>query len=507
MSVKITPLVFAAAVAVWLVYRRRRMGWTERVVLILVAAVAVLYGTRVIHPPSAEHIITSIGSTLGAWTYLLVGVLAFLETGAGIGLIAPGEATILLGGFVAGQGKISLPALLAIVWVAAVAGDVSSYLLGRRLGREFLERHGPRVKITHERLEQVERFFARWGGFAIFLGRFVGLIRAVAPFIAGASRLPFRRFVPYDVAGAGIWGCGLVMLGYVFWRSFDQLLQWAKQGALALGAVIAVLVAIVALVRWLRDPEHRRELRAWLDRQAQRPALRPIVAALRPVVAVVLRLLPGRTGFEIATVLAIGLVGGFTFGALIHVVDDGPVYLDRRAMNIADDVRFGALVDASKVVSFVGTSGVVGALVVILGAVLAVRGRWPDALALVAGAILVFVAVHVSKELIDRPRPPHRLVSVNGSAYPSGHAAYATAYLAMAVAVSRAGMVRLRSSIPLIVGAIVVGAAIGFSRILLRAHWYTDVLGGWGLGLAGFSLTALVAVVIVGVRQNARATA
>src|SRR3954470_19744550 len=166
------------------------MGCTERGLRLLLAVVGALNGTEVIHPPSLEKIIKDVGTTLGAWTYLLVGALAFLETGAGIGLIAPGEATILLGGFVAGQGKISLVALLAIVWFAAVAGDVTSYFLGRRLGREFLEKHGPRVKISHATLDRVEAFFQRWGGFAILLGRFVGLIRAVAPSVAPGSRPP-----------------------------------------------------------------------------------------------------------------------------------------------------------------------------------------------------------------------------------------------------------------------------------------------------------------------------
>jgi membrane protein DedA with SNARE-associated domain len=506
--VKPIPLVFAAALVGWLVYRRKRMGWTERVFLILVAVVAVLYGTGVIHPPSLEKIIEDVGTTLGPWTYLLVGALAFLETGAGIGLIAPGEATILLGGFVAGQGKISLVALLAIVWFAAVAGDVTSYFLGRRLGREFLEKHGPRVKISHATLDRVEAFFQRWGGFAILLGRFVGLIRAVAPFVAGASKLPFRRFIPYDVVGAGIWGCGLVILGYVFWQSFDRLLQVAKQGALALGLVIALVVGIVVAYRWLRDPEHRRVAREWLDRQAERPVIRPVVVALRPVVATVIRLVPGRFGLEVSTVLAVGLVGGFAFGALAHAVDSGgPLLVDQRAMTMAEDIRFGALVDASKVASFFGSAIVIEVMLLVVAGLLASRGQWPDAVALIAGGLLVIVAANVAKDVIDRPRPTGGLTGFTGSAYPSGHAAHSIAWVAAAVALVRAGMHRLRSSIPLLVGSLVVAAAIGLSRVELGVHWWTDVLGGWGLGLACFSVCALVAVVIVGVRQNAQAPA
>ena len=137
-----------------------------------------------------------------------MGALAFLETGAFIGLLAPGETAMLLGGLVAGQGKIDVLTMIAIAWTAAVAGDVTSFFLGRRLGRGFLERHGPRVKITEERLQSVEGFFDRHGGKAILLGRFVGLVRAVAPFLAGSSGMPLRRFIPYDVIGAGLWSGG-----------------------------------------------------------------------------------------------------------------------------------------------------------------------------------------------------------------------------------------------------------------------------------------------------------
>src|SRR6185436_8370801 len=114
--------------------------------------------------PNIEHAAEDLGTALGEWTYLLVGLMAFLETGAFVGLIAPGETFILVGGLVAGQGQISIVVLIAIVWTAAVAGDVTSFVLGRRLGRQFMLRHGERFKITEERIEAVERFYDRHGG-------------------------------------------------------------------------------------------------------------------------------------------------------------------------------------------------------------------------------------------------------------------------------------------------------------------------------------------------------
>ena len=192
-----------------------------------------------------------MGSSLGQWTYLLVERSPSWRRAPSSGS-SPRETAIIVGGVVAGQGEIDLIALIAIVWACAVAGDLTSYFLGRRLGRSFLVEHGARVKITPDRLETVEDFFAKHGGKAILIGRFVGLVRAIAPSLAGSSGMKLRRFVPYDVLGAGLWATTFCLLGFIFWRSLDQVLSIAKQGAFALGTVIAVVVGIVA-VRWLRD--------------------------------------------------------------------------------------------------------------------------------------------------------------------------------------------------------------------------------------------------------------
>lgn len=203
-----------------------------------IAIVALLGG-----PPDLEHALRSIGSTLGPYTYALVGVMAFLETGAGIGLIAPGELAVILGGVAAGQGEIQLVPLVALVWACAVAGDLLSFALGRRLGRGFLLEHGHRVKLTPERIERVERYFSRHGGKTILFGRFIGAVRALTPFIAGASRMPARRFVPATVAAAGLWAIACSLLGYVFWNSFDRALDLARQGSFAVAALVALAVA------------------------------------------------------------------------------------------------------------------------------------------------------------------------------------------------------------------------------------------------------------------------
>ena len=208
-----------------------------------------LYVAGVIHPPSPEVMIRDGVRTLGPFTYVLVGALAYLETAGGVGLIVPGEIAVILGGVSAGQGELSLPGLIALVWACALAGDVTSYVLGRRLGREFLNRHGGAFGVSERRLTQVERFFADHGGKTIVVGRFLGLVRVLSPFIAGASRMPAPRFAAYTTIASGLWAATFSLLGYAFWQSLDELLALTKQGTLTLAAVVAVIAGAVVLHR------------------------------------------------------------------------------------------------------------------------------------------------------------------------------------------------------------------------------------------------------------------
>jgi membrane protein DedA with SNARE-associated domain/membrane-associated phospholipid phosphatase len=513
--VKPLPLIAAVALAAFLVWRRRRLEPTLLIGGALVAIVLAVYGSGVVKLPNLEESLISIGKTLGNWTYLLVGALAFFETGAFIGLIAPGETAMLLGGLVAGQGQIDVVTLIGVVWACAVAGDLTSFMLGRRLGRTFLVRHGAKVQITEERLHHVEGFFDRHGGKAILLGRFVGLVRAIAPFLAGSSGMAVRRFLPYDVIGAGLWGTTFVLLGYIFWQSFSTLVDYAKKGALALGTVIVLVVGIVWLVRWIRRPENRRRVRGWLELQAERPALRPVAAILRPVARrsvgparfVWDRVTPGDLGLELTTIAAVAAVGSYAFVAHIVKLDAGDTPIgDVQALHLVERLDMPALVEVAKVVTTLGAFPVAVGLVVGAWTVLLMRREFVESLVLGVGLTLTYVVVHVTKAALDRPRPSDPLVSTDLSAYPSGHAAYALTWVAVAVTLSRV-LPNLASRAALVTAAVVIAAVVGLSRLYLRAHWLSDVTGGWGIGAALFSLCGLCALVVAYVRDNGREAA
>jgi membrane protein DedA with SNARE-associated domain/membrane-associated phospholipid phosphatase len=508
--VKVAPLIGAVLLAAFLVVRRRKLEPT----LLIGGAIAVvgllIYGSGLIQFPDFKKLVEDAGNKLGNWTYLVVGVMAFFETGAFVGLIAPGETFLIFGGVVAGQGTISLVTLIAVVWACAVAGDLVSFYAGRRLGRTFLVKHGPKVSITEERLHTVEAFFDRHGGKAIFLGRFVGLVRAVNPFLAGSSGMPLRRFLPYDVVGAGAWATMLLVLGYIFWRSFDRVLHYAERGTLALGTTIVVVAALVWLYRHFREEENRARAVAWIDTQLDRPALRPLARVLRPLGRWARgplrffwnRITPGELGLELTTLVAFVAVGSFAFvGYIIGLSDAELLTGDSTAIDWADKLRTGTLDDVAKIVTDLGSLPVAVAATLVAVIVLLTRRRVIETLMLVSGLALTVGVVHIAKAAVDRPRPSGSLVSTAGQSYPSGHAAYAVAWIAIAVVLTRT-LPSLGRTTALIIGATVLAVAIGLTRIYLRAHYLSDVVGGVGLAVAIWALVGMVGLVVAHLRHN-----
>jgi membrane protein DedA with SNARE-associated domain/membrane-associated phospholipid phosphatase len=508
---QIVAAVAAVLLAAYALVRRRRLAGERKLLLLAgVAALAVYASGALSVLPDPKTAIADIAHALGPWTYLLVGVLAFLETGAFVGLIAPGETVVLAAGVIAGQGEISLVVLIGVVWASAVLGDTASFFVGRRLGRRFLERHGPKLKITAERLQQVERYFDRHGGKTILIGRFIGLVRAVAPFVAGSSGLAFRRFIPYSVVGAGLWATLFCVLGYVFWHSFDQVAHIAGQALFAFAVVVGAAVGVVWSYRRLRDPEQRRRLSEWLDTQERRPVAGPVLALVRKTARAIApevrflwrRLTPGELGLELTTLVAIAGVGFYVFGAYSVTLagDPGPSPFDLDLLRLADDLRAGWAVDIAKVVTSLGAFPTVAAVVVATAVLLGAR-RQPVALAaLLAGLVIVYFAVQAAKAGIDRPRPLRPLIETTNASFPSGHAAYSTAWVAAALAATwRLGAA---SKTGLVFVAIALSAAIGLSRVYLRAHYWSDVAGGWGLGAGVFATLATIALIVTHIRNN-----
>jgi membrane protein DedA with SNARE-associated domain/membrane-associated phospholipid phosphatase len=510
---QIAAAVAAVAIAAFAVRRREGLSGERRLLVVALVLACGTYASGVLSElPDPKKLIEDVAERLGDWTYALVGVMAFLETGAFVGLVAPGETVVIAGGVIAGQGEIELIPLIGLVWTCAVLGDTTSFFIGRRLGRSFLERHGPKVKITPKRIEQVEGYFDRHGGKTILIGRFIGLIRALAPFVAGSSGMPFRRFIPFSIVGTGLWATAFCVLGYIFWRSFDQVAHVAGQAVFGFGLTVGVIVAVVLAYK------RRAEIGAWLLQHERDPLVRPMLAVGRPLHRRVFRpiaravapearflwgrLTPGGLGLELTTALAVGGVGLYVF-ALYVVVLSGrrtATPLDRELLDLADRLNSQPVVDVAEVVTTFGGFPICAGVVLATAILLAGRRRPTEFVVLVSGFLLIYLAVQVTKAGVDRPRPAAPLVSTEKSTFPSGHAAYSTVWIAAAFAVTR--RLGLAGHLALLTCAIALVAAIGASRVYLRAHYWSDVAGGWGLGLGIFGTLVALAMIVDHMRHN-----
>lgn len=236
---------------------RRRLRRASALAIVAAAALLAVYGSGAVTLPQPEEAVARIGGTLGGWTYAVVGAFAFLEAGAFVGLVAPGEFAVIFGGLIAGRGDIELVPLIAVVWFAALAGDLAGYAFGRAAGRSWALEHGSSFGLTPARLEWAESYFSAHGGKTILVGRFVGIVRSLAPFVAGASRMPFRRFALADAVGAGLWATAFSVLGFLSWRSLDHALELARRGNLGLALFLALVLAAIAGVRLVRERRAR----------------------------------------------------------------------------------------------------------------------------------------------------------------------------------------------------------------------------------------------------------
>ena len=169
------------------------------------------------------------------------------------GVPVPGETILLAGAALARFGHLSLPAVILVAITGAILGDNIGFFIGRRGGRVLLERRGRMFGLTPARIAQFDGFFARHGAMTVFIARFVTGLRVVGAILAGASTLPWGRFLIFNAAGAIAWATTFGAVGYLLGYSWDTIEQWIGSLGLIFLAVLAA-AGLVALVRARRRP-------------------------------------------------------------------------------------------------------------------------------------------------------------------------------------------------------------------------------------------------------------
>jgi len=178
--------------------------------------------------------------------YLIVGAIVFFETGVLFAFFLPGDSILFSAGLVAAaNGNVNILILVTVIFIAAFFGDQIGFVLGRLVGRPYLERYNsPRMRSM---IARSERFYEQTGWWAVVAARFFPWIRTFVPPIAGASKMNYYKFLSANALGALLWGVGITLAGY-----YAATIPMVKTWSYAIAAFFICASLISALVNYLR---------------------------------------------------------------------------------------------------------------------------------------------------------------------------------------------------------------------------------------------------------------
>lgn len=193
-----------------------------------------------------KHLVNII-QVFGGWSYAVLFLIVFVETGVVIFPFLPGDSLLFAAGAFAAVGAFNFWLLVIILFLAAVIGDTVNYHIGKKVGMAIPPNSWFGRVINEEKLKIAEDFFNRHGGKTIVIARFMPFIRTFVPFVAGASRMNYRYFLFYNVTGAAIWVGICTTLGYLFGNI--KIIKDNFSMVLLLIIFISVLPALFSIIK------------------------------------------------------------------------------------------------------------------------------------------------------------------------------------------------------------------------------------------------------------------
>ncbi|MEP6657802.1 MAG: DedA family protein [Betaproteobacteria bacterium] len=197
-----------------------------------------------------DQTVAQLGAQYGPWLYALLFVVIFAETGLVVFPFLPGDSILFIAGTVAASAGLNVHLLAGVLVIAAVAGDTLNYAIGHCIGPRIFDKPDSRFfKQAH--LLRTQRFYDKYGGVTIIIGRFIPVIRTFAPFLAGVAGMRYGRFACYNVTGGLCWIGSLTYAGYLFGN-----IPWVKEhlSLIVLGIVsVTIAPAVSAFFRERRQ--------------------------------------------------------------------------------------------------------------------------------------------------------------------------------------------------------------------------------------------------------------
>jgi membrane protein DedA with SNARE-associated domain len=205
-----------------------------------------------IQPVRLPGFLAALAPLLDHWGYLAVGFLIFVED---FGVPAPGETVLIAASVYAGAGRLNIVAVGVSGFAAAVLGDNTGYAIGRFGGRTLVLRFGRYVRLTSERQARAESFFTR-GGKIVIVARFIEGLRQANGIIAGITKMPWPRFLAFNVLGAALWAGTWTAVGYLAGNHIQAIYTQSNRYALYLLAAATLAIVVLIIRHRLRRARH-----------------------------------------------------------------------------------------------------------------------------------------------------------------------------------------------------------------------------------------------------------
>jgi len=427
----------------------------------------------------------SIIRLVESYGYAVVFLFVAIES---LGIPLPGETVLVTAGALAALGHLSIWWVIATAAIGGIVGDAAGYWIGRLGGLALLKRYGSVIHFDDKKLARIHTFFERHGPKTVFLGRFIALLRTWAALLAGTAEMRYGVFTFYNVLGGITWAALFGTLGYLFGQSLPLLERYIGQASLAAVLLVALVVSLALGWRWFnanRDALTERVARYWDLFRDRHPATAKFIAA---------RFARGEyLGLHLTVGFLISLAALWIFaGVTEDVVSHDPLTNFDLALTTWIRAHTTPLGDRIfTLVSLIGSPIAMAAVGTVGAVLIIVRRKWLELAAWVAGFIGAGVLSLILKIVIRRPRPVGATAFLHGESFsfPSGHALGSlVGYGMLAYVIGSSWITTTRGRFRLVIATAVLVVAIGISRLYLGVHYFSDVVGGYAVGVLWLSV-------------------
>lgn len=421
------------------------------------------------------------------YSWLITFIISASESVAVIGTIVPGSITMTAIGALAGSGIIPLWSTIFWAFLGAIVGDGISYWLGYyfkdRLRQMWL------LKKNIKLLEKGENFFNRYGGMGVFIGRFVGPIRALIPAVAGMMGMQPWRFIVANVASAAIWAPAYMLPGILLGvASLELPPDIATQVILILFFWALFILLCLWLIRKIPGIIHRQIIRCldaiWLKLQNLRHGW---------IINVILKHHnPPQISVQLALFFYFLFICGiFAYlASLVKAQGSEHIFINQSVYHLFRGIYTEQGKNIMIYITLLGQKQILIPVASIIIAWLFFTKRWHAALHGLALLFLTGISVILIKQSVGSARPWGVLAPPETFSFPSGHTTLTTVfYLGLVILIGKMLGSKTRKLIYIMTGSLII--AVSVSRLYLGVHWFTDIIGSWLLSTALLILIAI----------------